>query len=302
MAQPGVRQKALEPDVLRRGADGGKAETEDDSDRPGTKRAPLDAAAIPIGAARADVEQVFGAVVVTVNQVDHEDPDPGSDRHCQQGNEGDERAVETVGDQHEVDRAGEDRDDIHHHRVDPFDLEAQGQRGQAGGVHRQVVRQQQTAERGDQVRHGHPRRQHVADRHDRVSRRRQIIVAHRQQAAESDQQHQRNARAERRRRHQAHSLDAAMLIARHVSTGVGPTDTGASGHGADADDHCAQRCWRGVEYRAPVDGRAEKTTDENVQRAEHVRRPLLDHQQGRVAEAGHRQGQQDEDGDKDQRQ
>ena len=39
-------------------------------------------------------------------------------------------------------------------------------------------------------------RQHVADRHDRVSRRGELVVAHRQQPAEGDQQHQRNARAD----------------------------------------------------------------------------------------------------------
>src|SRR5471030_1139597 len=108
MAQPGVGQEDAEPDVFCSGADGGEAETQHNRECPRTEGAPFDAAAIPVGAARADVQQVFGAVVMTMNQVDHEDPDPRGDGHCQQGNEGDERTVETVGNQHEVDRAGEE--------------------------------------------------------------------------------------------------------------------------------------------------------------------------------------------------
>src|SRR5471032_587871 len=96
VAQPGVGEETAEPGGLGGGADGGEAEAQDNRHGPGTESTPFDAAAIPVGAGRTDVQQVLGAVVLAMHQVDHEDPDPGGDRYRQQRNEGDERAVEAV--------------------------------------------------------------------------------------------------------------------------------------------------------------------------------------------------------------
>ena len=126
------------------------------------------------------------------------------------------------------------------------------------------------------------------------------MVADGQQAAERNQQYQRYPCAPGGGGHQLRCADIALLIARHVSPGVGPTDAGAGGHDANPDNHCAHGRRFGTEHALPVDRGAQKTADQQIERAKNVSGPFLNDQQRRVPQAGNRKGQQGENTDKHQ--
>ena len=112
------------------------------------------------------------------------------------------------------------------------------------------------------------------------------MVADRQQAAKGNQQHQWDPGPPGRAGDQLRGADAALLVARHVSPGVGPANAGASRHDADPDNDRAHGGRAGVEYALPVDGGAQKTANQQVERAEHVGCPFLDQQQRCMPQSG----------------
>ena len=167
MTQPGICQRPGKP-VGAGAAHAGEAKAQHQRHGPGAQRPPFDSALVPVSTAGADIQQVFGAVVLAMDKVDDKDGHPRGNRNGRQRDKGDEGAIKAVGVQHEVNRATEDRDDIHDNGLHPLDLHAQGQGGQAGGIDGQVIGQQQAAKGAEQVGDSHPGRQHVADRGNRV--------------------------------------------------------------------------------------------------------------------------------------
>ena len=141
-----------------------------------------------------------------------------------------------------------------------------------------MIGQQQATKSAEQVGNRHPGRQHIAYGRNGVGCRGEVVVADRQQAAQGNQQHQRDTRAAGGRRHQLPGTDAAVLVARHVGARIGPADPGAGRHDSDTDNHGADRRRRGAEHGLPVDGGAEKPRDQQVERAKQVGGPLLNDQ------------------------
>lgn len=261
----------------------------------------MEAARVPVPAGAGGVHQRIGVVRTPAQRVHRDHADPGRDRYGEQGQEGGEGPVEVVGDQHEVDAAGEHQHHIEGDSHGARHPQPQRDHRQPGGVGGEMVRHQQPAEGRDQIGDRHPGRQHRVDGGDRVGGGCERRIARGEQRAERDQQHERDARAERRGHNQPPARNLAGQITGVVRARVGPADTGTGGDEADARDHAAGRTRRGVEHLGPVDGRGQEAHHDQIEDAEDDRGPLVDPHDGGVAETADQQRADDEDQQTDER-